>query len=117
MYFSKFSLVLLALLILSGCGTTSHYGKRPDFSLLSIGMSQREVIQMLGRPDDMASRDGTVYLNYIYTPWYDHNGADGNAEYYFVRLINNKVDSFGKKGDFDSTKDPRQIIDINIKQQ
>ena len=64
--------------------------KRPIFSQISIGISQAEVIQILGKPDDMSAIDGTVYLNYIHTPWYDHNGADGNAEHYFVRLVGDK---------------------------
>jgi len=30
--------------------------------------------------------------------------------WYFVRFINEKVESYGNMGDFDSTKDPRQVI-------
>ena len=107
--------IFLLLVFISACGTTSHYGKRPDFSKVAVGMSQKQVVDTLGKPDDMAAKDGTVYLNYIYTPWYDHNGADGSGEYYFVRLVGNKVDSFGRRGDFDSTKNPEQTININIK--
>ena len=110
------SIIALSIII-SACGTTSHYGKRPDFSSINIGMPQKEVIEQLGKPDDMAAKNGTVYLNYIYTPWYDHNGADGNAEHYFVRLVNNKVDSFGRRGDFDSIKNPEQTINVNIQEQ
>ena len=82
--------VLFISVFLTACGTTSHYGKRPNFSQISIGISQAEVIQILGKPDDMSAIDGTVYLNYIHTTWYDHNGADGNAEHYFVRLVGDK---------------------------
>jgi len=109
--------VLFISVFLTACGTTSHYGKRPDFSQISMKISQAEVVQILGKPDDMSAIDGTVYLNYIYTPWYDHNGADGNAEYYFVRLVGDKVDSFGRKGDFNTTKDPEQTINIKVKQE
>lgn len=112
--------ILISLFIvsfLSSCGTTSHWGKRPDFSHISMGMSQQEVIEALGKPDDMAAKDGTVYLNYMYTPWYDHNGADETAEHYFVRLVDNKVDSFGRRGDFDSTKNPEQTINVNVKEK
>ena len=109
--------VLFISVFLTACGTTSHYGKRPNFSQISMGISQAEVIQILGKPDDMSAIDGTVYLNYIYTPWYDHNGADGNAEHYFVRLVGDKVDSFGRKGDFNTTKDPEQTINIKVKQE
>ena len=109
--------VLFISAFLTACGTTSHYGKRPNFSQISMGVSQAEIIQILGKPDDMSAIDGTVYLNYIYTPWYDHNGADGKAEHYFVRLVGDKVDSFGRKGDFNTTKDPEQTININVKQE
>ncbi len=113
----KLLFVPFLICFLSSCGTTSHWGKRPDFSGISIGMSQQEVIGALGKPDDMAAKDGTVYLNYIYTPWYDHNGADGSAEHYYVRLINNKVDSYGRRGDFDSTQDPEQTINVNVNEK
>ena len=37
--------------------------------------------------------------------------------WYYVRFINGIVDSFGREGDFDSTKDPKETLDININQQ
>ncbi len=107
----------LFIMLLSGCETVTHYAKRPDFSLISIGMSQQEVIEIFGKPEDMAAKEAVVYLNYTYAPWYDHNGADGNKEYYYVRLINNKVESYGRRGDFDSTKLPEKTINVNVKNQ
>jgi len=112
----KVTLILLTLALMS-CETVTHYAKRPDFSQISIGMSQKEVIEIMGAPEDMAAKDGTVYLNYTYAPWYDHNGADGNKEFYFVRLIDDAVDSFGKRGDFDSTQKPESTINVNIKNE
>lgn len=109
--------VLFLVLSISACGTTSHYVKRPDFSEIAMGMSQAEVIEKIGKPDDMAANEGTVFLNYIYTPWYDHNGADGSAEHYYVRLVDNKVNSFGRRGDFDSTKDPGKTVNVNVREQ
>ena len=32
-----------------------------------MGISQAEVIQILGKPDDMSAIDETVYLNYTHT--------------------------------------------------
>ena len=80
-------------------------------------MSQQEVIEKFGKPEDMAAQDGVVYLNYTWAPWYDHNGADGNKEFYFVRLIDNKVESYGKRGDFDSTQkadSSAPTINVNV---
>lgn len=113
----KVILSSLFCIFLAACSTPSHYGKRPDFSQLKVGMSHQEVVEIMGKPDETAASNNVVYLTYRFTPWYDHNGDDGNAEDYFVRFIDNKVDSFGKKGDFDSTKEPSQTINVNVKQQ
>ena len=80
-----------------------------------MGMSQQEVVQRLGRPDEVSAADGTVYLKYWHSAWYDHNGADGTKEEYYVRLINDRVNSFGRVGDFDSTKPPERTVNLNIK--
>ena len=106
-------LILLWLLVVTGCGTVTHLSYRPDFSLVSLGMSQQEVIGAMGRPETIAAQNGRVYLLYTYAPWYDHNGVDGGKENYFVRLIDNKVESFGRKGDFDSTKPETIRIELD----
>lgn len=106
-------LILFCLLIVSGCNPVTHLSHRPDFSLVSMGMSQQDVIGVMGSPETIAAQNGRVYLLYTYAPWYDHNGADGGKESYFVRLIDNKVESFGRKGDFDSTKPETIRIEID----
>ncbi len=113
----KLAYIAGCALILWGCGTVTHYGERPDFTQIAIGMSQQEVIEKFGKPEDMAAQNGVVYLNYTWAPWYDHNGADGNKEFYFVRLIDNKVESYGKRGDFDSTQkadSSAPTINVNV---
>ena len=107
-------LTMLIALMLIGCGTVTHLSYRPDFSLVEIGMSQQEVVSVMGKPETIAAHKGrVVYLLYTYAPWYDHNGADGGKENYFVRLVDNKVDSFGKKGDFDSTNPETIRIELD----
>lgn len=113
----KYLVLFVVSYVLIACGTVTHYAKRPDFSLISMGMSQQKVIEALGKPEDISAQSGVVYLTYTYAPWYDHDGADGNKEFYFVRLINDKVESYGKKGDFDSTKPPEQTININVNEK
>jgi hypothetical protein len=111
----RIGIMLIVSILLVGCGTVTHYAKRPDFSQIAMGMSQQEVVTVLGKPEEISAQGGITYLTYTYAPWYDHNGADGNKEFYFVRLIENKVESYGKKGDFDSTKPKEETINVNLK--
>ena len=113
----KLVMLFIAAILLASCGTVTHYGSRPDLSQIAMGMSQQEVVAALGKPEEISAQGGLVYLTYTWAPWYDHNGADGNKEYYFVRLIENKVESYGKKGDFDSTKPPEQTINVNLNEK
>lgn len=105
---------LLTLLGLTGCGSASHWGERPNFNQISMGMNQKQVITILGPPDEIAASNQAVYLNYTFTQWYDHNGADGTAEHYFVRLVDDKVNAFGRKGDFDSVKAKESAVKVEI---
>lgn len=97
------------LFFLSGCVTsTSHYGSRPDFTKLEIGMTQQQAIAVLGKPVKIAASTGSTYLQYGWdNPW---DGRIGAAEEFFVRVVGGKVDAFGEKGDFDSTKN--QTIEV-----
>lgn len=103
-----FSVALV--LLLSACvTTTTHYGRRPNLSALSQGMTETEVVAIMGKPAKVAVHGRSRYLHYGWdSPW---DGRVGATEEYFVRLVDGKVDSFGERGDFDSTKDP--TININ----
>lgn len=99
------SAVLSAVLILAGCLS------RPDFARINIGMSKEEVIARIGEPRNIAAQSGLEIFTYEGEASY----ADGKlgGEFYYVRFVNGKVESYGNKGDFDSTKNP--AMDINIK--
>lgn len=84
---------------------------KPDFDRISVGMNKGQVISTLGKPDETSATSGTEYLKYGWDNPFD--GIVGPVEWYFVRFVNGKVDSYGKVGDFDSTKDP--TININQK--
>lgn len=105
--------MLLVALTLSGCmTTTSHYGRRPDFSEVEIGMTRAQVIAILGKPVKVAAARGGTYLQYGWDdPW---DGNIGAAENFFVRLVDGKVDAFGEKGDFDSTVQPQERIQVEV---
>jgi len=59
---------------------------------------------MQHNPDRVAAKGNTEYLIYSYR----------NDEY-FIRLIDGKVEAYGRQGDFDSTKDP--TMNLIIKQK
>ena len=100
-------LTLAALLAVAGCATASKMNQ------LSIGMAKQEVISVMGSPASTASPgSGVELLRYRLSPTDDH-AFHGITEEYFVRLANGKVDSYGKMGDFDSTKAP--TLNLNIK--
>ena len=89
-----------------------------DLTKLSIGMTKEEVIKTLGKPTRVSVIGGLEYLEY---ESYDaHNRpfvvvVRENYRYQFVRIVKGKVDAFGNKGDFDTTKNPTSDININQK--
>ena len=100
----------LALLLLVGCAsnTTSR------LSRLSVGMTKAEVLSIMGDPDTVAAQGGAEYLNYtLWTEMSLSRNTWGYQTFNFVRLVNGRVDSFGRIGDFDSTKDP--TLNLNIR--
>ena len=99
--------LILAGLVLAGCATA------PKMNRLNVGMTKKEVISALGKPSSTAAPGGGVeLLRYRLSPTGDH-AFYGRTEEYFVKLVNGTVSSYGKMGDFDSTKDP--TLDLNIK--
>jgi hypothetical protein len=84
-----------------------------DLTRVSVGMDKDEAIRRLGKPTRIAVHGGVEYLEY---ESYENSGWDWkgkrNFQQMFVRIVNGRVDSFGRKGDFDSTKNP--TTDINV---
>jgi hypothetical protein len=76
-------------------------------------MSKAEVIRVMGSPASVASKGGVEYMNYrLATSFADFDGSDTSD--YFVRIVDGRVEAYGQKGDFSTTKNP--TIDYNIKQ-
>ena len=91
-----------------GCtGTTANLNK------ISLGMTKSEVIQQIGRPDSVSAKDNAEYLIYYWGTPKQIFGDENNLPEYYIKLIDGKVDSYGRKGDFDSTKDPTLNLNIN----
>jgi starvation-inducible outer membrane lipoprotein len=104
-------LVSLFAVLLLGCATPSQ-----SLNKVNIGMTKAEVISALGQPESTRANKGTEYL--IYTM---NNGWGSPILFseYFVKLVNGKVESYGRVGDFDSTKpfETKHEVDLNVKEK
>lgn len=107
----KTLLCIFSLASLSGC-MAAVFGTADQLNQLSVGMSKEEVLKRLGPPKSTAAAGGIEYLQYRWVKTVI--AADGNfPEDYYVGIKNGRVDSFGRKGDFDSTQLPKQRIEID----
>jgi outer membrane protein assembly factor BamE (lipoprotein component of BamABCDE complex) len=106
------NIFIIISLLLSGCATANKMNK------VQIGMTKSEVIKTIGNPASVSAKDESEYLNYLLSET-DDQAWDGITVPYYVRLINGRVDSYGRLGDFDSTQKPTIKIetDENIKTQ
>jgi len=91
------SIILMAAIVLGGCAV--FYKSHTVMNQLSVGMTKAEAVAILGEPRHTSANDNVEYLSYML--------RDGIVrEPYYVRIVNGKVNSFGRPGDFDSTKPP-----------
>jgi outer membrane protein assembly factor BamE (lipoprotein component of BamABCDE complex) len=102
--------IIVLLVALSSCAT-----QPTKFKYLSLGMTKSEVLDLLGDPYSTAAHGDLEYLNYSYNRGpLSGMAVDGAPDDYFVRFKQGKVESYGKLGDFDSTKDPSKNVNINV---
>jgi len=75
---------------------------------LQLGQTQKEVKIIKGEPKSKSAKGSTLYWIYYTRRFVGY----GNYEHekYFVKFENNKVESYGLLGDFDSTKDSTIVI-------
>ena len=68
---------------------------------ISPGMRRQQVIRALGQPDSVSDDGETEYLSYRFpetgTEWWL-----SVERFYFVRLVDGRVDAYGRQGDFNS---------------
>jgi len=94
--------ILLGILILLiGC-TTVPQRMADKMNFLRLNMTREEAIQILGTPVSTAAKRSTEYLNYEFFVTQDDLYRRYTTKY-FVRLVDGRVDSYGRLGDFDST--------------
>jgi len=97
--------ISIAGFALIGCATAGKINR------ISVGMSKEEVMELMGRPTSTSAKDGVEYLNYALSETGD-DAFYGKTDPYFVRVINGRVDAYGRHGDFDSAKESTQVIKI-----
>lgn len=71
--------------LLAGCATADRLNR------VHIGMSQSEVIAVMGLPDSKSAQGNIEYLTY-----YLSNESRPGDQPYSVRLVDGKVESFGR---------------------
>ncbi len=80
----------MILILFCGCATAHKITR------VNLGMTKNEVIKVLGMPVDAKAKVNTEYLYYQFS----ETGFDAlrnNYTPYFVKLVNGKVDAFGRK--------------------
>jgi len=102
--------LVVVFLTLVGCATSHNMNK------INLGMTKQQVIEVLGPPVSTSATAGVEYLNYRFSETSDH-AFFGITTPYFVRIIEGKVNAYGRLGDFDSTKasETKSTIDLNIR--
>lgn len=102
----------ICLVVLSACASVPTAQK---LNGIQLGMSKAEVIERLGQPVSISAQNKTEFLNYKLT----ETETDAKYEWvkpYYVRLIDGKVESYGRVGDFNSTQTPTvKIQQENVK--
>lgn len=86
----KTSLVPLTALVagalLAGCATSTALNN------IRIGMTKDEVRAVLGTPDSTSAQANVEYMTY----YLEANAGYGRDQPYMIRLVNGKVESFGR---------------------
>jgi len=109
------SVVIIPFVVaLLGCATSSQ-----NLNRVSVGMTKPQVIAALGHPESTRANMNDEYLIYTLGERIDSGEIFGLAQIkgqYFVKLVDGRVVSYGKMGDFDSTKpfETKHEVDLNV---
>lgn len=91
----RLSLLLVFAALLVSCATSSIMGA------VKPGMTRDEVIAVMGEPASVSAEGETELLNYRISET-SNDAYYGFTTPYYVRLVNGRVDSYGKTGEPDS---------------
>jgi len=81
-------ILMIAGAFLAGCATSAALNN------LHIGMDRSQVIALLGQPDSTSAQANVEYLTYYLA--IDTNEGPARDQPYLVRLVDGKVESFGR---------------------
>lgn len=79
----KLMTTALLCFFIVACSTAGRLHK------LEVGMPKQDALEILGKPNSVGASSGVEVLHYV-----DDNGW-WRYSYYFVRLVDGKVESFG----------------------
>ena len=88
-------IIIIAIAALTSCVTPYSLSK------IKLGDSKRQVEKVMGKPYIVSAQGHITAFRYLIY-----------SNYYYVTFYDNKVASFGKLGDFNSTKNP--TLDLNV---
>lgn len=100
----KIIALLSSVLLLTSCIHGTFKGSM--LSSISPGMNKAEVLRVLGKPDSTAGSSGVEVLHY------EEDKRFYQFDYYFVRLVDGKVESYGPEN---KQQHPVSELDLNIK--
>ena len=81
--------IFLAVAFLLGCA-----GSGQKMNSLKLGMTKQEVIEAIGAPNSTSAIKNVEHLKY------ESNAGMFYSDEYYVRLMDGKVEAYGRKGDF-----------------
>ncbi|MFC1798685.1 hypothetical protein ACFLZL_02625 [Thermodesulfobacteriota bacterium] len=84
----KMILITLMVFALIGCAA-----KAEVLTGLRLNMTKDEVVQVMGAPGSTSEKAGVLYLKYRLRNGY-------LTDDYYIRLIDDKVDAYGRFGEF-----------------
>ena len=108
------SVLAVSLMALIGCSEPTL-----KFDQVRAGMTEEQVAGIMGKPVTATQQGNAKYLEY---ETYDQDRWFGtgrnekeNDQWFFVRMVDGKVESFGKKGDMVPTKIPAPKAEVGPK--
>jgi hypothetical protein len=94
--------VFIGFIFIWGCASASKING------VQLGMTKAEVVSVMGQPVSISAQGKAEYLNYSLRESYEVGSLKMP---YYVRLVDGKVESFGRTGDFNSTQVPTVRIE------